>query len=74
VGLEGLGIAPGVHALVADDPAALADALVALLTDDALASRLAIAAREHVCTHYAWDVIGPRFVEALVGAAQRQAR
>ena len=74
VGLEGLAVDPGVHALVADDPTAFAEAVVRLLTDDALAARVAASAGEHVRAHYAWDVIGPRFVETLLGVGQRQVR
>jgi glycosyltransferase involved in cell wall biosynthesis len=74
VGMEGLGIDNGVHALVADDPAPLADAVVRLLTDEALASRIAAAGADHARHRFAWDAVGRRFVDALLELAQRQAR
>ncbi|MGZ6791325.1 MAG: glycosyltransferase [Mycobacteriales bacterium] len=65
IGLEGLPVRDGEHALVADEPAALADAVVALLTDDALAERLASAARALVEDGYGWDALGARYADAL---------
>jgi glycosyltransferase involved in cell wall biosynthesis len=47
-----------------DDPAAFANAVIALLRDPARRSRLGIAAREFVERHYDWRVIVPR-LEAL---------
>ncbi len=48
VGVSGLGVEPGVHCLVADDPDAFAEAVVRLLTDPASAAELAEAARSFV--------------------------
>jgi glycosyltransferase involved in cell wall biosynthesis len=74
VGLEGLDVDDGVHALVADEGPALADAVVRLLTDDELAARVAGAGADHARGHYAWDAIGRHFVDVLLGLVQRQAR
>ncbi|HEU5152456.1 MAG TPA: glycosyltransferase family 4 protein [Iamia sp.] len=63
VGLAGLGIEDGVHARVADDPAALARATVAALADgdDALVAR----GRELVERHHTWDAQAERLLTAL---------
>ncbi|MGZ6825161.1 MAG: hypothetical protein ACXVGH_00095 [Mycobacteriales bacterium] len=39
--------------------------MVALLTDDALAERLASAARALVEDGYGWDALGARYADAL---------
>jgi len=69
VGLEGLGLVPGRHALVADAPAELARHIVALLGDDALADRLAAAGRALVEDRFDWRVIGGAYADLLVGRA-----
>jgi len=48
IGIEGLGLVDGEHVLVANDAPAIARAIERLLTDDALAERLARAGLEHV--------------------------
>ena len=67
IGLGGLAYQAGTHALVADDPAGLAEATVRLLRDDALAERLAAAARTLVEDRYRWDRIGEDFADLVVG-------
>lgn len=74
IGLAGLGVENGVHALVADEPVKLAAAATRLLTDDGLAVQVAKAGAEHARADFSWDVIGRRFVEAVSELAQRQAR
>jgi glycosyltransferase involved in cell wall biosynthesis len=74
VGLEGLGIEAGVHAVVADDPSSLAARVVRLLVDDEFAERLARVGADHARGNFAWDTIGRRFVDALLHLDQRQAR
>jgi glycosyltransferase involved in cell wall biosynthesis len=66
VGLEGLAIGSGRHALVADSPEAFADSAVRLLTNDGDASELAAAARRLVEERYRWDVIGERFADLVL--------
>lgn len=65
IGLEGLGVVDGRHALVADTAEAFAAAVVRALTDPDLATRLALAAREHVERHFDWDAIARRFAGML---------
>lgn len=71
IGLEGLGILDGVHARVADEPAAMADALIELLTSDASADALAAAGRLHVEAHFDWVAIGAKLAGTLEKAAAR---
>jgi glycosyltransferase involved in cell wall biosynthesis len=74
VGLDGLGIRRGVHALVADEPAAFADAVVEVLNDDGVAARLSAAGAEHARARFSWDAIGRRYVDSLLALVQRQDR
>jgi glycosyltransferase involved in cell wall biosynthesis len=74
IGLEGLGIEPGRHAAVADDPAAMAAAIVSLLGDDEAARRMAGAGRELVERSFSWDLIGQRFADILLTGASTEGR
>jgi glycosyltransferase involved in cell wall biosynthesis len=74
VGLDGLAIDPGVHALVADEPSTFAAAVVDLLVNDDTAGRVASAGAEHARTRFGWDGISRRFVETLLDLGQTQAR
>ena len=65
IGLEGLDLVDGVHAVMADDPATMAAGIVQLLTDDAAAGRLAAAGRALVDERYRWDAIAARFAAQL---------
>jgi polysaccharide biosynthesis protein PslH len=47
IGVEGTGLVPGTHALVCDDPVHYAQAIVQLLVDEELRSRLSAAALVH---------------------------
>lgn len=67
-GLSGLGITDGVHARIADDPAAMADALGEVLRRDALADSLARAGRAHVEHRFDWTRIGAQLVELATQA------
>jgi glycosyltransferase involved in cell wall biosynthesis len=49
------GLVDGEHVLLAEGPAALAEACARLLTDDALSARLAKAARAYVEERFGWD-------------------
>lgn len=64
-GAEGLPVEDGVHALVADDPAAFAGAVVRLLRDDRLAAELGAGGRAFVREHGAWQHSGDQ-LRALV--------
>lgn len=60
MGAEGVeGLADGVHLLLADQPAAFADAVLRLLADPALGARLGAAGRALVDARYDWSVIIP---------------
>ncbi|MGH9125515.1 MAG: glycosyltransferase [Acidimicrobiales bacterium] len=69
IGLEGLGLRPGEHALVADDAPAFAAAVVRLLRDDEAASNLAAAGRRAVEQRFGWVAIGAAFTDAVVTLA-----
>jgi glycosyltransferase involved in cell wall biosynthesis len=74
IGLEGLDLVDGQHALVADDPQAFATAILRLLGDDQLAAGLVTAGRRLVEDRYSWSHIADRFAEAViaVGGAERR--
>lgn len=65
IGLAGLGMENGRHALIADAPASFADSVVRLLREDALAARLAIEGRALVDRHYDWLAIGHDFADMV---------
>jgi glycosyltransferase involved in cell wall biosynthesis len=73
-GAEGLEVVDGEHLLVADDPAAFAEATLRLLRDAALRARLAHNARALVEAQYDWAHIGAQFVELVEGLPQRTPR
>jgi sugar transferase (PEP-CTERM/EpsH1 system associated) len=58
IGCEGLAVTPGREILVADAPAAFADAVVRCLRDPALRARLGAAGRALVERRYRWEPIG----------------
>jgi polysaccharide biosynthesis protein PslH len=60
VGAEGLELVPGEHYLAADDPEAMADALVACLRDPQPARALAGRSRAFVFDRYNWDTMADR--------------
>jgi glycosyltransferase involved in cell wall biosynthesis len=66
-GMEGLDLCPGEHVLVADDPNAFAEAILALFADPALRQRLAQNARQLVQEKYNWAVVMPRFLAIIEG-------
>ena len=67
VGCEGLDLEAGRHLVVAEDAAALAEAVVALLRDPARRAALAAAGRARVVARYAW----PRLAGDLLALYQR---
>ena len=58
LGAEGLDLPHGTAALLADDAAAFADAVLAVLDDPRLAARLGANGRQHVAQHFDWERIG----------------
>jgi sugar transferase (PEP-CTERM/EpsH1 system associated) len=68
VGAEGLPLRDGVDALLADEPAAFAAAVVGLLRDPARGDALAAAGAEVVRTKYGWDGVAARFAALCADA------
>jgi polysaccharide biosynthesis protein PslH len=52
---EGIGATPGEHLLQTDDPTEFADAIVNLLRDQELRTKLGHAARQFVLQHWTWE-------------------
>jgi glycosyltransferase involved in cell wall biosynthesis len=73
IGLEGLGAADGVDALVADDLESFATSLVAVLGNDKLAERLAKGGRR-LAERFSWDAIGRDFARVLEPGADYHLR
>jgi glycosyltransferase involved in cell wall biosynthesis len=74
IGCEGLAAVHGVNILIADTPAAFAEAISRVLNDAELRTRLGEAARETVERCYAWSVIGSSmsdFYTSLLPSASR---
>ncbi|MBU6281532.1 glycosyltransferase [bacterium] len=67
IGAEGLGAGPG-EIRIADDPAAFAEAIVALLRDPAERDAIARRARAFVEERFDWPAIARRMLEAWAGA------
>ena len=63
VGVEGLPVVDGVHALLADTPAAFAEAVIALLQDPARRTALAQTARAWVEAEFSWERAARQFLD-----------
>lgn len=72
VGVEGLDLENGRHALVADSPADFASAVDRVLRDTDLAGRLSREARELVERRYDWSSIGRVFADVVESAAEKR--
>jgi sugar transferase (PEP-CTERM/EpsH1 system associated) len=70
VGAEGLPVTDGVDAVLADAPAAFADAVVSVLTDPARAAGLGAAAAAMVRARFGWEAVTARFAADCVAAAE----
>ena len=57
-GCEGLAAVSGENILIADDAKGFAEAVVAILKDDALRRRLGAAGRQTAEAHYSWNALG----------------
>jgi glycosyltransferase involved in cell wall biosynthesis len=73
-GAEGYDFTPGEHALVADAPAAFADAILRLLDDGALAARLGAAGRALVEARYSWQAAAAAAERLYAAALDARAR
>jgi polysaccharide biosynthesis protein PslH len=68
VGAEGLPVTPGRDIVLADDPAAFADAVVQLIRDREKRQSIERAARDLVVQKYDWAAVSRDFEEALCAA------
>jgi hypothetical protein len=66
IGLAGLGVVDGVHALVRDDARGFADAVVSLLGHGGDVGTQVKSAAE-LADRHDWGVLGERFARAVVG-------
>lgn len=64
LGAEGLALKDGQQLMVADDPIAFGQAVLALLDEPDLRYRLTRAGKQAVAEHYDWNVIAPRLEAA----------
>ena len=62
LGAEGIDVKDGENILLADTPEAFADATLRVLSDPALARRLADAGRRTAIENYGWEVVGDRLL------------
>lgn len=72
IGCEGLEVTPGLDIEVADDPAAFAARVVALLRDPARTRRLGDAGRALVQRRYEWGALGQVFEDTCARAVARR--
>jgi glycosyltransferase involved in cell wall biosynthesis len=61
IGAEGLPLTPGLHALLADDPANFAHAVVSLIRDEERRQKLGSAGRQLVEERYSWPQVTLEF-------------
>ena len=71
--VEGMHLVPGEEILVADEPAAFADAIVRLYTDETLWSRLSLAGIANVRRHFSPEAAGAALARTFE-LAQRKAK
>ena len=63
LGVEGIGLASGQHALLVDDPQGFAQAILSLVRNPRAGRALGAAARQFAVEHYDWRQIVPRLDE-----------
>jgi polysaccharide biosynthesis protein PslH len=68
IGAEGLDYTDGENILIADSPAQFAEACLSLLSDSALAHRIAANARQLVAENFSWDRVVNDFEALLIAA------
>lgn len=71
VGCEGLAAVHGENILVADEPAAFADAVTTVVRDTHFRERLERNARQTVLDHYSWQSVGEKMIAAYEDLLQR---
>lgn len=72
--VAGIGVADGLSALVADDPAEFAAKAIALMLDGELAARLGRAGRDVLTTQFSSGVIESKWSDALSAVGENQRR
>ncbi len=72
LGAEGIGLEPGVDALVANDPPSFAGAVVALLRDAPRRARLAASGRRLVERAYSWSAVHSCLLQAYASLGKPQ--
>jgi glycosyltransferase involved in cell wall biosynthesis len=65
VGAEGIGVEPGTHVLIADDPREFASAVEALIRDPALWGRLVEQAQRYITANHSREVVASHFWQAV---------
>ena len=70
IGAEGLPVTDGADLVIADEPAAFAEAVVRLIRDDAARTRIESAARRLVVERYDWSAVAQDFEDALARVAK----
>jgi polysaccharide biosynthesis protein PslH len=73
IGAEGLPVSDGTDIVIADEPAAFAEAVVRLMRDQPARERIEQAARRLVVERYDWSAVAGDFEEALTRLATRGA-
>jgi glycosyltransferase involved in cell wall biosynthesis len=63
IGTEGLPVVNGEHALLADEPAAFADAVVSLIQNPARRSQMAALSRDWVRQNFSWETAALKFLQ-----------
>jgi sugar transferase (PEP-CTERM/EpsH1 system associated) len=63
IGAEGLAVQDGRELLIADEPQAFADAVIATLADKAFAQQIGETAREVVCAQFSWQQVANAFAQ-----------
>jgi polysaccharide biosynthesis protein PslH len=72
VGAEGLAVQNGEDAILADDPQAFAESVIAVLQDGDFAGRLGEKAREAVCRRFGWGKVAAAFSQICERARKRE--
>ena len=69
IGAEGIAVRPGENILIADEPAAFAEAVVQLLREPSLGERLSANGRAWVEAHYDWRTVYAKWDEVYASLA-----
>ena len=74
IGAEGLALEPGVHLEIVPDVGAMADAILAAMSDPRRAQAQAEAGRRRVLERYDWDVLAGQMEQAWVRCVTRHSK